>query len=228
MARVLLLVEGQTEEAFVNRVLRPHLHAFGVFAERASLLRTREVPAGRHYRGGVTTYARMARDVRRLLTDSDARVTTLLDYYGLPDDFPGMAAAKALPDAMLRIAALESAFAADIGQPGFRPFLILHEFETWIFAVPDAAAAHLSIPTLGARPGTIAADCGGPEQIDNGPDTHPSVRLATAVRQSGTRSYGKVGDGPDILAKAGLRPVADACPHFARWLAWLEGLGAGG
>ena len=79
MTRVLLLVEGQTEEAFVNHVLRPHLEPLGVFAERASLLRTKELPEGKPYKGGVTTYHQIARDARRLLLDSNAYVTTLID-----------------------------------------------------------------------------------------------------------------------------------------------------
>jgi hypothetical protein len=80
VSRVLLLVEGQTEEAFVNHVLRPHLESFGVFVERASLLRTKELPEGKPYRGGVTTYRQIARDARRLRGDANAYVTTLIDY----------------------------------------------------------------------------------------------------------------------------------------------------
>ena len=51
MTRVLLLVEGQTEEAFVNRVLRPYLDPSGVYVARPSLLRTKELPEGKPYKG---------------------------------------------------------------------------------------------------------------------------------------------------------------------------------
>lgn len=225
MTRLLLLVEGQTEEAFVNRVLRPHLAHFGVFAERASLLRTKELPEGKPYRGGVTTYRQISRDARRLLTDSNAFVTTLIDYYGLPADFPGLEAAKTLPDAVARVTSLETAFAADINHARFLPFLALHEFESWIFAAPAVAEGHLALKGVAAELENATIAAGGAEQVNDGPTTHPSLRLVTVIERLGGRSYGKVADGPDIVAKAGLHVVRRACPHFAAWLGRLEELG---
>jgi hypothetical protein len=224
VTRVLLLVEGQTEEAFVNHVLRPHLEPLGVFAERASLLRTKELPEGQPYKGGVTTYRQMARDARRLLQDSNAYVTTLIDYYGLPADFPGLDDAKALPDLMARVAALEASFTHDINHPRFHPFLAVHEFEAWIFAASAAAEEHLSVSGLAAELEMMAAAAGGAERVNDDPATHPSARLACAVSRLGARRYGKVADGPDIVAKAGLAIVRGACPHFANWLGWLESI----
>lgn len=224
VSRVLLLVEGQTEEAFVNHVLRPHLAPLGVFVERASLLRTKELPLGKPYRGGVTTYRQMARDARRLLRDGNAYVTTLIDYYGLPDDFPNLAAARTLPDPIDRVTALEAAFAQDISHPRFHPFLALHEFEAWIFAAPFAAEEHLSINGLSAEIEKMAATAGGAERVNDGATTHPSARLSAIVQRRGRRFYGKVADGPDIIAKAGIGLVRSACPHFAGWLGWLESI----
>jgi hypothetical protein len=61
MARVLLLVEGQTEEAVVNHLRRPHLIPLGVFVEKPSLSRTKELPEGKPYKCGVTTYRQRVR-----------------------------------------------------------------------------------------------------------------------------------------------------------------------
>jgi hypothetical protein len=224
VTRVLLLVEGQTEEAFVNHVLRPHLEPLGVFVERASLLRTKELPEGKPYKGGVTTYHQMARDARRLLRDSDAYVTTLIDYYGLPGDFPGLVDAKVLTDTMDRVETLEASFAQSINHPRFHPFLAVHEFEAWVFAASAAAEEHLSVRGLGAELDKMAAAAGGAERVNDDPATHPSARLATVLSRLGRRQYGKVADGPDIVAKAGLAIVRDACPHFATWLGWLESI----
>src|SRR5580658_987615 len=149
MTRVLALVEGQTEEAFVNHVLRPHLNRHGVYIERPSLLRTKELPEGKPYKGGVTTYRQIFRDARRPLADTNAQVTTLIDYYGQPEDFAGLIEAKALPHVMDRVAALETAFSKDMDHPRFHPFLALHELEAWIFAAPVATEEHLAIKGLG-------------------------------------------------------------------------------
>nr|WP_294520507.1 DUF4276 family protein [uncultured Rhodopila sp.] len=224
MTRILLLVEGQTEEAFVNLVLRPHLLPLGVFVERPSLLRTKELPEGNPFKGGVTTYPRMARDVRRLLKDTNARVTTLLDYYGLPPVFPGLGVAKAQPDPLAPARALEASFTADINHPRFHPFLALHELEAWILAVPHVAEKHLGVSGLAAELQGIVLAAGGAELVNDSPITHPSVRLADAVQRLGRRRYGKMADGPDILAKAGLATIRSCCPHLSEWLDWLESL----
>lgn len=224
MTRLLLLVEGQTEEAIANLVLRLHLASLGVFVERASLLRTKELPEGRPYKGGVRTYAQMSRDTRRLLGDSAAHVTTLIDYYGLPKDFPGLVAAKAHSDVLGRVKALEAAFSADINHPRFRLFLALHELEAWIFAAPAEAEQHLGIKGLAAELAATALASGGAERVNDGPATHPSLRLADVVQRLGAKRYGRVGDGPEIVAKAGLATIRGGCPHFAQWLDWLESL----
>jgi Domain of unknown function (DUF4276) len=227
MTRVLILVEGQTEEAFVNRVLRPHLEPLGVYVERPSLLRTKELPEGKPYKGGITTYPRMSRDARRLLGDTAAHVSTLIDYYGLPEDFPGLASARLLPNVNDRVVALESAFADEINHPRFHPFLILHEIEAWVFAAPAAAQAHLTIEGLATELANAVTAAFGAELINDGPDTHPSIRLDEIVRRlDRQRRYGKVADGPEIIAKAGLDVIRAGCPHFNAWLNWLESLAA--
>src|SRR6185295_15198810 len=91
MKRGLVLVEGQTEERFVTECLAPYLLPKQL-ALIPTIVATRR-PAGRpHFKGGVVSYGQIQRDLGLLLRDSDvAIVTTLLDYYALPDDFPGMA-----------------------------------------------------------------------------------------------------------------------------------------
>ena len=192
MTKVLILVEGQTEEAFVNHVLRPHLEPLGVHMGRPSLLRTRELPEGKPYKGGVSTYRQIARDARRLLGDASAHVTTIIDYYGLPADFPRLAEAKGLPQVKDRVTALETAFSGDLGHPRFRPFLALHEFEAWIFAAPAAAEEHLAIKGLANALVRVATHAAGAELVNDGPTTHPSIRLASMVQQLDRRyRYGK-------------------------------------
>ncbi len=219
-----MLVEGQTEEALSNIVLRQHLLPMNVYIERASLLRTKELPAGKPYKGGVTRYHAIRRDARRLLGDTDAIVTTMIDYYGLPDDFPGLNTLPVHGAVAERVEMLEAAFASDIGNPRFKPFLMLHEFESWVLAVPSQVAEHFGTAGIATAISLMVRDCGGAEMINDGPATHPSRRLDTLLAAHGRR-YGKVADGPEIVRKAGLDAVRMACPHFNGWLSWLESLG---
>ena len=64
--RVLVLVEGQTEERFVKDVLGPAFEAQGLYL-RPTILTTSRLKDGTRFKGGVTSFARFESDVKRLL-----------------------------------------------------------------------------------------------------------------------------------------------------------------
>ena len=89
MKHVLILVEGETEEAVVNVVLQPHLMASGIWPT-AKILTTKRTRSGSDFKGGVSSYGQVRNEVARLLKDASAAlVTTMIDFYGFPSDFPG-------------------------------------------------------------------------------------------------------------------------------------------
>jgi hypothetical protein len=223
VTRLLMLVEGQTEETFAKRTLAPWLAERGVYAS-PTLLWTKRLPTGGGFRGGVSSWAQIRKSLDPLLADGDAWVTTLLDLYGLPDDVPGVATALGLGDPVARVEAVQTAMAQALpAAPRFVPFLALHEFEAWLYAGPSTVAAHFGQPALDA---TLAAEvqaCGGPEAINQGTDTHPKARLERL--QPG---YKAAADGPTILHKIGIEAIRASCPHFSRWLDRLASLGTAG
>lgn len=79
MSRVVLLVEGQTEEAFVNELLAPHYWALGVF------LTPIIISTSPGNKGGVVSYGKVRHQVVRLCREHHAaQVTTMFDLYALP------------------------------------------------------------------------------------------------------------------------------------------------
>jgi len=91
MIRLHIIVEGQTEEAFVKRVLRDYLGHFNIVTD----VRCVETSRGslRIYRGGMIDYGRVRRDVIRWMKEDrnrDACFTTMFDLFRLPRDFPGL------------------------------------------------------------------------------------------------------------------------------------------
>ena len=122
--RILILVEGQTEERFVKDVLAPAFWEREVFLI-PTLLVTKRVKNGPNFKGGVTNFGKFANDVKLLLNGAgDALVTTLLDYYGLPPDFPGMTTRPAGSPAQ-RVTHVETAIHRHFdSSPGFLPFLV--------------------------------------------------------------------------------------------------------
>jgi len=80
MTRVYIVVEGQTEESFVNEVLAPALTPRRVYL----------YPILLGGKGGSTNYARVKKDVlQQLKVDPSYYYSTMLDLYGLGKDFPG-------------------------------------------------------------------------------------------------------------------------------------------
>src|SRR5690242_12813913 len=114
MRRVLALVEGQTEEAFIGKCVNPHLWSHDLHID-AKIVETRRVRSGPNYKGGVSSWNQVARDLQLLLGDTNAvAVTTMLDYYGLPDDVPGMSTRPGgVPDA--KVAHVEASIDATMG-----------------------------------------------------------------------------------------------------------------
>jgi hypothetical protein len=222
MKRGLVLVEGQTEERFVNECLAPYLLVKGLVLD-STIVRTKRVIGGAHFKGGVQSYGQVRRDLGLLLHDSNASlITTLFDYYGLPTDFPGMAnrPAGAPKD---RVDHVEAAWATSVGDVRFVPHLMLHEFEAWLYAEPSCLAPWMFdddvkvIPTIAA----VAARHQTPEDIDEGPQTTPSKRLLNAFT-----GYQKTLHGPLAVSAIGIDRIRAVCPHFAEWLGRLEAVAA--
>ncbi len=214
-----MLVEGQSEEIFVKRTLTPYLEERGVYVQPPVVLWTKRNPTGGGSRGGVSNWTQICKSLLPLLRDTDAWVTTLLDFYGLPDDVPGCLKARGPGDPRTLIAALQDEISAALGHPRFIPFLALHEFESWIFCGPDAVAAHFDRAPLAGKVQQAQAQAGGPELINQGEGTHPKARLKSMVS-----AYKETSDGPTLLGKIGIPAIQASCPHFAHWLARMEAL----
>lgn len=214
MKRILILVEGQTEEVAVRDLLGPHLANHGLYLT-ATVLKTKRPVNGPDYRGGVTGWAQVRRDLQALLNDTAAIcVTTMIDYYGLKADFPGMADRPG-GTPLARVTHVEAALAAKIPDQRFIPHLVLHEFEALIFADPS------KIPEIPPRElpklRRVRDEAGGPEGIDEGPETAPSKRLQRAYPGFRKATLGNI-----ALRNIGLEAVRKSCPHFNAWLTRLE------
>ena len=84
MARINVIVEGPTEESFINNMLAPFLWPRAIYITPFVL----GVPG---HKGGNVNYARVKKDVLlQLKHDREAYCSTMLDLYGLGAGFPGM------------------------------------------------------------------------------------------------------------------------------------------
>jgi hypothetical protein len=225
MRRLNVLAEGQTEEAFVNEVLAPHLADHHVVASVRCVTtrRDRRRPDVVH-RGGLPDYGKARRDLQRWMAeDGTAAFTTMFDLYALPSDFPASEAARRLTDAYERVHALQLAMAADIGDWRLIPYIQLHEFEALLLADPAKLDwEYLEHPRPIARLVELAGRYESPELIDDGPDTAPSKRIIAEIPEY---AFQKASVGPQIARQIGIVRLREKCPHFSAWVERLESLG---
>ncbi len=219
MSKVLILVEGQTEETFVREVLYSHLSTVGVYPI-AKLATTKRVKSGPDFKGGIVSYGKFKNDVVRLLGDtSAATVTTMVDFYGLPTDFPGR---RTVPTVSCydQVAYVEREIRKDIGHPRFLPYLALHEFEAMLFVAPEKINQAFPGTNKGDELTAIREQFESPEEIDDNPQTAPSKRLEAIFP-----GYQKPLYGPLIILEIGIEQIREECSHFDKWLTKMEKIG---
>ena len=206
---VIVVVEGQTEEEFVNESLRPWLNSQSVFDVRAIKIRS-----SRDAKGGNIGYQKFKNDVTRLLKhEKDVLVTSLIDFFRLPPSFPQYDEARKITDKVKKVEFLENAIAADIDSQRFIPYIQMHEFEALLYTNVEGFKF---LPELDLRQiieiEAIIQKFPNPEQINDHPETAPSKRLKKIYP-----GYKKVLHGNFIIMENTFSALLEKCPRFRHW-----------
>ena len=228
MVRLLVHVEGPTEETFINEVLGPHLYERGFEMVAPRLLGNARL---RSRRGGIKGWDSARQDIlRHLRQDRQRYSTTMVDYYALPQDgtraWPGRKEAQCLPFAR-KANTVQDALSADIAEqmgPGFHPnrfipFVMMHEFEGLLFSDCAKFAAAIARPDLAPKLQRIRDQFRTPEEINDSPITAPSKRVLDLVP-----NYQKPLMGTFAALEIGLDGIRRECPFFDSWVTTLEKL----
>lgn len=232
LTRLLIHVEGETEETFVNEVLREHLVACGYSDVSARLLGNARQ---RDRRGGARAWESARRDiVSHLRGDPGCVASTMVDYYAMPRSgpraWPGRSEARGVPAAG-RAEVVESALLEDVtAEMGasfdprrFVPFVTMHEFEALLFSDCRRFGQGIGREDLVPALEAIRRDFATPEEIDDSPITAPSKRVEGLVA-----GYQKPLLGTLAALEVGLDAMREECPHFRAWLERLEDAAATG
>ena len=217
---IVAIVEGYTEQVFVDSILAPHLI-------RRNGLPLRSVVVGPPgQQGGNVRFARVNGNLDMLMKDSNAFVTLLVDYYGIGTDWPGYQESKEAGSHESRARILRDRTAemvldlyGEFGAAGrFIPYVSMFETEALLFTDPEVLAEHLDIPVAAVN--AVLEECGEPERIDDSPQGAPSKRL---LRLNAT--FRKKVTGIAIAREIGVDAMRKACPLFGEWVTTLERLG---
>lgn len=226
MSRILIHVEGETEETFVNEVLRPHLCSRGYIQVSARLMGNARQ---RDRRGGIRPWSTVKEDiVTHLKEDPHCLVGSMVDYYALPQigkrAWPGREEAGKVPfreKAATIQTALLAEVAAEMGRSfdrrRFLPYVMMHEFEALLFSDCERFAQGISRPELAPRFQQIRDAFETPEEINDSPTSAPSKRVQGLVP-----GYEKPLMGTLAVLEIGLDAIRAECPHFRSWLEILE------
>ncbi len=208
-----IIVEGPTEEAFVNSILAPRTQARGL-SLTPIVVPTKHTPT-KVFRGGGGKWSAYRDLAASLLSQPHwAAVAIMFDVYGRPSDTPGgnpTLTGKALQRSV-RDAIEEDLSKVKGGRGRIVAGPVLHEFETLVLAA--AATGSTSAPR-GVVEGAKRAiqQAGSVEGVNDGQNTSPSKRLARWWPQ-----YQKVIDGPALIQEIPFETILEACPTFDEWL----------
>ncbi|MGP1716718.1 MAG: DUF4276 family protein [Methylophilus sp.] len=226
MSRLLIHVEGETEETFVNEVLAPHLYNYGYTNIGARLLGNARMRAKR---GGIKSWSSVRDEIiNHLKADTACFSTIMVDYYALPQkdplNWPMRAASSTLAFERKPIV-IQDAIHADICMQmggGFKvsrfiPYIMMHEFEGLLFSDPEKLAYGIGKASLSESFSTIKGTFPTPEHINDSPLTAPSKRILDLYP-----SYNKPLMGTLAALEIGLTAIRQECPLFNAWLTQLE------
>jgi len=226
MTRLLVHVEGQTEEDFVNQVLAPNLCARGFSKVGARLMGNARQ---RYQRGRIRAWTTVRKEIVNQFKGDSASISTIMvDYYGLPQTgsgaWPGRSEARehTFPN---NAKTVEDALALDVceqmgtdfNRERFIPYVMMHEFEAMLFSDCEAFGTAIGRPDLVCKLQAIRNEFANPEAIDNSPETAPSKRIGTLFP-----GYEKPLMGTRAALQIGLDRIRAECPHFRSWLERLE------
>ena len=215
-----ILCEGQTEERFVSKVLKPYFNDCGIVLKPRILLTSKK----KNQRGGMISFSQAKRDIENWISKNRNRksethyYTTMFDFYALPSDFPGMDEIEKYIDAYGKVSVVERAMAEKFQVSDFIPYIQLHEFEALLLS--DVSQIIAKFPTQErtiTKLQKVLDGCNGnPELVNTGRTTAPSKRITAVVEES--RKYHKVQDGVNIACLIGIDVMMNKCNHFKEWI----------
>lgn len=217
---VIAIVEGKTEQVFIESILAPYLLRKQIYITATQISKPGQ-------KGGDVRFVRAQRDIRSHLKQrADTYVTTFIDYYGTKE-WPGLDTVQAnmTPEQISRHIntetknAVNALFGGNQSERRFIPYMAMHEFEALLFSDTAILAENLECNEAAIK--KVVQLCGEPEAINNSPNTAPSKRL------DGWSSSGKIPKtslGIAIAKEIGIEKMRLQCPQFNHWIASFEAI----
>jgi len=216
---IVVIVEGRTEEIFINKILKDYLDQKNIFMTPIQISKPGQ-------KGRDVRFSRAINDISlHLKQREDTYISLFFDYYGLKNDWPGLDEAhkKTKPSEIASAinnatqSAVDKKLSKYRSDTRFIPYIAVHEFESLLFSDPMKTALVLKVNQ--GKIDTIINQFGDPEKINNSPKTAPSKRLKKLYPR-----YKKTITGITAARDIGIPKMREKCKVFDHWLSQLESL----
>ena len=212
MKRVIFIVEGDTEISFIQKCIMPYLYQKGF----TNPMNAQKIITNRkkYKKGGNVAFEYLKNDIERVAATRNVLITTFLDFFRLPTDFPGYTTDS------LKIEQIEEAVRENISsivdRANFLPYIQRHEIEALMYTNMDGFNYVVDKEESLNKLKEIINQYANPEDINSGSETAPSKRLMKIF------PYQKTTDGEIILEALPIDDIRSKCPRFNEWLENLE------
>lgn len=227
MRNLHIIVEGSSEENFVNDVMVKHFSPLNIFVSSRKIRTGWDKLNNKPSKGGLLKYSKFRNDVLRWIESDKGRPDTFyssfIDLYAFPRDSesPYTSEIRHIIDPYQKIKTLEAAIYKDIKHPNFIPYVQLHEFESLILVNPDKLLG--MYPDGQTAISKLKKDIGNtkPEEINESSSKAPSKRI---IKYLPDYKGQKAQVGPMVAEDIGITELRNKCPHFNQWITKLEEL----
>lgn len=219
------IVEGSTEETFVNDVLAGHFAQLNIFVSTRKIRTGWDRLNNKPSKGGLLNYVKFRNDVLRWIQSDknniNAWYTSMIDLFAFPKDkfSPFSIEIQQISDSYRKVNELESAIGMDINHQRFIPYVQLHEFESFLMVEPDRLIAMYPDKQSAIRKLKDNIKDLKPEEINESSETAPSKRIIKYIPDYKGQ---KAQVGPLVAQEIGLSQLRNKCPHFNDWMIKLE------
>lgn len=207
--RLVFIVEGDCERILVEKQIIPFLYGFP--ESKGWAFEARKVSTNRklNAKGGIISFEYLQNEIQRTSAQHSPWITTFIDYFRLPNDFPGYSKNSS------EIPGIESALREAVNYSGFIPYIQKHEFETLLFA-DISLFKYLCVNEKEFRQiERIAQAYPQIEDINGGAETAPSKRLNSIF------PYHKTLVSNLLMDEIRMDILMERSPHFKEWITLL-------
>jgi hypothetical protein len=214
--RLVFIVEGNTEVEFITKKIIPYLeqkrgNTYTTFMNAQKITTNKKM----NCKGGVVNFEYLKNEIKRVASKRNVLITTLIDFFRLPNNFPNYSTDKNKVDSIEE--GISKEMEKLIASNHFLPYIQLHEFEALMFIDAEKFEIITESDSQKKQIEDIISKYPNPENINGGCDTAPSKRLISIIP-----TYEKVFFSSLIFSELSIDDIRKKAPRFNEWLDRIE------